>query len=435
MSSSEEFIHRDAAHVIRAWAGVAEPTVVARAKGALLWDPEGKEYVDCSSGLFTVNVGHCHPEVVAAIKEQAEKVMQVSILQTTEALVKHAELLAEMAPGDLNKAYYTNGGTESIDTALKCVRLLTGKYEVIVLKNAFHGLTGGALAATGGVSYHKGFGPLEHGFLRAPHAYCYRCPFNMTYPSCDLRCAQEIENIITDTAISTVSEGSIGALLVEPVQGRGGIIPPDAWLPRLREICTKHGVLLVVDEIQTGFGRTGKLWACDHGNVVPDVFVIAKNVGGGIPAGMVMLNDERAAKIQTGTTPTHSGNALATAAGYAAAKVLLREKLWENAAAMGKRFSESFLNAPMSRYVGQASFKGLMGGVELVLDKKTKQPVPKDKMNQIKLGLHERGVVISFSGPMGNIFRIQPTLVITPLQVDRVVAAFDDTVTQVLGKD
>ena len=433
MPSSEELIQRDAKCVIRAWAGVAEPTVVAKAKGTLLWDPEGKEYIDCTGGLFAVNVGHSNPEVIEAVKQQVEQVMQVSALQTTEPLVKHAELLAELAPGDLCKSYFTNGGGESVNTALKFARLLTGKYETIVLKNAYHGLAGPALAATGAVSYHRGFGPLSHGFLRAPHAYCYRCPFEMTYPSCDLRCAQEIENIITDTAISTVSEGSIGAVLVEPVQGRGGIIPPDDWLARVREICTKHGVLLLLDEIQTGFGRTGKLWGCEHANVVPDIFIISKNVGGGLPAGAVMLNAERAAKIQTGTTPTHSGNALAMAAGYAATKVIVREKLWENAAAMGKRFKEGFDNMPMSRYVGEARFKGLMGGIELVLDKKTKEPVPRNKMARIKELMHNRGVVVTFSGPKGNVFRVQPTLVITAEQVDRVVDAFNDSIAEVLG--
>ena len=432
MLKSDEFRERDAKCIVRAWASEAEPTVVARAKGAVVWDPDGREYIDCSSGLFAVNVGHCHPEVIAAVKEQVEKVMQVSILQTTEPLISLAEKLVEITPPNLTKCYFTNGGSESIDTAVKLARQYTGKYEIIVLKNAFHGLTGWALAATGATSYKKGFGPLLAGFLRAPHAYCYRCPFNLSYPACDLRCAQEIENIILDQAISTVSEGAIGAVLVEPVQGRGGIIPPDDWLPRVREICTKHGLLLVLDEIQTAFGRTGRLFAFQHRNVIPDVLVLSKNVGGGIPSGVVMMSDEMAKKFFTGTTPTHSGNALAAAAGLAALRVLLREKLWENAAAMGQRFREGFLNMRMAKYVGEARFKGLMGGVELVLDQKTKQPVPKADINRIKWALWKRGVIISASGPLGNVFRVQPPLVITAEQVDRVVAAFDESLAEVL---
>lgn len=432
MSKADELRARDARCIVRAWAGEAEPTAVARGQGALLWDPDGREYIDCSSGLFAVNVGHSHPEVIAAVKKQVEQVMQVSILQTTEPLVSLAEKLVEITPPNLSKCYFTNGGGESIDTAIKVVRQYTGKYEMIVLKNAFHGLSGWALSATGASSYKKGFGPLPAGFLRAPHAYCYRCPFGLSFPACDLRCAQEIENIILDQGICTVPEGSIGAVLVEPVQGRGGIIPPDDWLPRVREICSKHGLLLVLDEIQTAFGRTGKLFAFHHRNVVPDILVLSKNVGGGIPAGVVMISDDMNEKLYTGTTPTHSGNALAAAAGGAALKVLLREKLWENAAAMGQRFTAGLSNMRSAKWAGDVRFKGLMGGVELVLDKETKQPVPKPEVNRIKWELWKRGIITSASGPKGSVFRVQPPLVITAEQVDRVVAAFDEAIAQVL---
>ncbi len=432
MSKADELRARDAKCIVRAWAGEAEPTAIARGKGALVWDPDGREYIDCSSGLFAVNVGHSHPEVIAAVQKQVEQVMQVSILQTTEPLVSLAERLVEITPPNLAKCYFTNGGGESIDTAIKAARQYTGKYEIIVLKNAFHGLAGWSLAATGATSYKKGFGPLPTGFLRAPHAYCYRCPFDLSFPACDLRCAQEIENIILDQGICTVAEGSIGAVLVEPVQGRGGIIPPDDWLPRVREICTKHGLLLMLDEIQTAFGRTGKLFAFQHRNVVPDVLVLSKNVGGGIPSGVVMMSDDMAHKLFTGTTPTHSGNALAAAAGGAALNVLLRDKLWENAAAMGRRFTEGLSGMRSARWAGDVRFKGLMGGVELVLDKTTKQPVPKADVNRIKWGLWKRGIITSASGPKGSVFRIQPPLVITAEQVDRVVTAFDEAIAEVL---
>ncbi len=432
MSKADELRARDAKCIVRAWAGEAEPTAIARGKGALVWDPDGREYIDCSSGLFAVNVGHSHPEVIAAVQKQVEQVMQVSILQTTEPLVSLAERLVEITPPNLAKCYFTNGGGESIDTAIKAARQYTGKYEIIVLKNAFHGLAGWSLAATGATSYKKGFGPLPTGFLRAPHAYCYRCPFDLSFPACDLRCAQEIENIILDQGICTVAEGSIGAVLVEPVQGRGGIIPPDDWLPRVREICTKHGLLLMLDEIQTAFGRTGKLFAFQHRNVVPDVLVLSKNVGGGIPSGVVMMSDDMAHKLFTGTTPTHSGNALAAAAGGAALNVLLRDKLWENAAAMGRRFTEGLSAMRSARWAGDVRFKGLMGGIELVLDKTTKQPVPKADVNRIKWGLWKRGIITSASGPKGSVFRIQPPLVITAEQVDRVVTAFDEAIAEVL---
>ena len=431
MLSSEELLQKDTQYVIRAWS--AEPIVVAEAKGAILKDPEGNEYIDCTSGLFAAIIGHSNPEVIAAVKDQVEKVTQLSALQATEPMVLLAEMLAQLTPEPIQKSFFVNGGGESVEAALKMARQCTGKYEIIVLKNAFHGLSFGALTATGAVKYKQGFGPLLPGCLRAPHAYCYRCPFDLNYPACDLRCAQEIENIITDTAISTVSEGCIGTVMVEPIQGRGGIMPPDDWLPRVREICDKHGMLLVLDEIQTGYGRTGKFLACQHRGVVPDILVLSKNVGGGLPAGVVMTNDEIAAEFATGTTSTHSGNAVACAAGLAGLKALLRDKMWENATVMGQRFVEGFENMCTSRYVGEARMKGLMGGVELVLDRETKEPLPKESINRINGGLLKRGIVITASGPHGNVFRVQPPLVITADQVDQVVSAFDEAIAEVMG--
>ena len=307
-------------------------------------------------------------------------------------------------------------------------RQFTSKFEFIVLKNAFHGLGGGALSATGGTSYKRGFGPLMPGFIRAPHAYCYRCPFELSYPDCGIRCADEIENIITDTAISTVSEGSIAGVLVEPMQGRGGIIPPDEWLPKVREICDKHGILLLLDEIQTAFGRTGKMFACDHKNVVPDILILSKNVGGGLPSGMVIAKREIMEDFRTGTGTTHAGNALASAAGLAALRVLVRDRLWENAEAMGRRFAEGFATMRSRRYVGEARFKGLMGGIELVQDRNTKQPLAREQIARIKEEVLQRGVIAAASGPCGNVFRIQPPLVIGADQVDAVVAAFDEAI-------
>jgi len=431
MLSSDELRAKDARHIIRAWGGL--PTVVAEAVGPILRDPEGNEYLDCTSGLFAALIGHTNPEVVAAAQAQLEKVTQVSALQINEPMVLLAEMLAQVTPEPITKCFFTNGGGETVEAGLKMARQYTGKYETIVLKNAFHGLSFGALTATGATKYKEGFGPLLHGFLRAPHAYCYRCPFDLEHPACDLRCAQEIENIVTDTAISTVAEGSIGAVMVEPVQGRGGIIPPHGWLTRVREICDRHGLLLILDEIQTGYGRTGRFLGCEHEGVVPDILILSKNVGGGLPAGVAMTNDEIAESFSTGTTSTHSGNPVACAAGLATLKVLFEGRLWENAVSMGERFVDGFLNMSTQRYVGEARMKGLMGGLELVLDRATKEPMPKKAIGAIVDKLHQRGIVITASGPCGNVFRVQPPLVITADQVDRIVEAFDASIAEVVA--
>jgi 4-aminobutyrate aminotransferase/(S)-3-amino-2-methylpropionate transaminase len=398
-------------------------------------DADGREYIDCSSGLFAVNIGHSHPEVIEAIKNQAEKVIQVSMLQTTEPTIYLVEELLKLVPGQLKdgKGLYCVGGASAVENSIKMARLFTGRYEIVALKNAFHGLEGGALAATGATAYKRGFGPLMYGVLRAPHPYCYRCPFDQSYPNCGLRCAEEIRNIIRDTAISTVSDGDIAAVIVEPVQGRGAIVPPDEWLSRVREICDEQGVLLIVDEIQTGFGRTGAMFACDLYGVVPDILVLSKNVGGGLPSGLVVARRDIADRYWTGTTSTHAGNALAAAAGLAALHVLVRNRLWENARAMGERFKTGFASMKSARYVGDIRFRGLMGGLELVRDKTTKEPLTRDEINRIKEEVYRRGVIVSASGPYGNVFRVQPPLVITPEEVDRVVQAFDEAIQAVLG--
>jgi len=432
MPTNADLLSRDSRVVIRAWENIAEPTPLASAKGVMVTDYEGKEYIDCSSGMFCVNVGHSHPAVVKAIQEQAARLIQISGHQTTEATIQLAELLSSIAPGDLKKLYFTVGGTETNNVALKMAKSFSGKHEIIALRNAYHGLHGVSLACTGSSSYKKGFGPLEPGVRHAPHPYCYRCPFGLTYPACELRCAQEIENILKNEGVSAVTEGDVGTVIVEPVQGRGGIVPPDGWLARVRDICTRNGVLLVVDEIMSGFGRTGRMWGCEHDGVVPDIMSISKNTGGGIPSGAVLTRSEIGDKFQTSASPTFAGNALASAGGLAATKVILENKLWENAAAMGRRLVDGLKGMKTSRYVGEARFKGLMGGLELVRDQSTKEPLGKKDMTRIKEEVLKRGVMVTYSGPKGNVFRIQPALVIEPAQIDHVVASFDQAIQDVV---
>jgi len=433
MPTNAELLARDSKVVIRGWENIAEPTPLAHGQGAVVTDYEGKDYIDCSSGMFCVNVGHSHPAVLKAIQEQAARLIQISGHQTTESTVAFAELLSSLGPGDLKRLYFTVGGTETNNVALKMAKSFSGKHEIIALRNAYHGLHGIALACTGSTSYKKGFGPLEPGVRHAPHPYCYRCPFNMTYPACDLRCADEIEAIVKNEGISSISEGDVGTVIVEPIQGRGGIVPPPGWLGRVREICTRNGLLLVVDEIMAGFGRTGKMWGVDHDGVVPDIMSVSKNTGGGIPSGAVLTRAEIAGTFHTSAAPTFAGNALACAAGLAATRVIVEQKLWENAAAMGHRLVDGLLAMKSARYVGEARFKGLMGGLELVKDRATKEPLGKKEMARVKEELLKRGAMVTYSGPKGNVFRIQPALVITAEQIDHVVGAFDQSLQTVVG--
>jgi 4-aminobutyrate aminotransferase-like enzyme len=434
MSNMEELEKRDQQHVVRAWTTVAEPTIVVKAQGCVLTDVAGREYIDMTSGLFTANVGHCHPEVVAAICDQASQVIQISALQSSLPEIALAEKLAQIVPGELHRAYFTSGGAETVDAALKMARQHTGKQEVIALRHAYHGMTGGAQTVTDTAGYRANFGPLPSGVLRAPSPYCYRCPFDLSYPACDLRCADEIERIIHNTSIITASVwGDIGTMILEPIQGRGAIIPPPGWMSKVREICTRHGLLLLADEIQTGFGRTGRMFCVDHENVVPDILVLGKNVGGAIPCGAVMTTEGISRTFKAGVGPTFGAHALACRAGLVTIQIIERDRLAENATAMGQRMKEGLENMSTRRFVGQARFKGLMGALELVLDLKTKEPVAKKDINSIKEEVYKRGIIVTTSGPLGNAFRMQPPLVVTPQQLDQIVAAFDGALAAVLG--
>jgi 4-aminobutyrate aminotransferase-like enzyme len=432
MSKNEQILAKDRQYVIRAWHSVAEPVAVMDAKGAIVRDYDGKEYIDCNAGQFCMNIGYSHPAVIKAVQDQVTKVMQLGAHQTTQINVDYAEKIAGLAPGDLKKLHFCASGVEAVNVAIKMAKAYTGRYEILAFKNSYHGITGPGLAASGTTSYKKSFGPLEHGYLYAPCPYCYRCPLDKTYPACDLRCADEVEKIIKGEGISAVSEGSLAAVITEPLQCRGGIIPPKGWMTRVREICTRNGLLLIDDEVQAGFGRTGAMFCCNHENVVPDILTIAKNFGGGIPAGATLTRADIAEKFHAAAAPTFAGNVMACAAGMAATKVLVEEKLWENAAAMGKRFTEGFYAMKNARYVGDVRFQGLMGGPEMVHDKKTKAPFAAKEMAAIKEELTRLGVMLTYSGPKGNVFRIQPVLSITAEQVDQVIAAFDQAVSTVL---
>jgi 4-aminobutyrate aminotransferase len=433
--SLEELLKLDGEYIIRAWGGrAAEPVVVTRGEGVFLIGVDGKRYIDCSSGLFVMVAGHNPKKVIDAITRQAQEVIQTSMRQTTIPAIMLAKKLAEITPGKLKKTFYTTGGAESNEFALKFAKAYKQKYEVVALKGSYHGLTPGALAVTSSSRYRaSNFGPLPGPVLRAPQPYCYRCPLRMEYPGCDLWCAKELENVIKGNGIEVVNQMNVAAVIVEPVQGAGGIIPPREYLPEVRRICDRNDVLLIVDEVQTGFGRTGRMFACEHWGVEPDIMTLAKGIGGGIPLGAVVCKEEIVANAFMGTTPTSAGNAVACAAGLATIQTIEEENLCKNAENMGKYFTERLLEEIPSKYVGEVRFLGLMGGLELVYDTKTKEPVDGKTMEKIKIKLAEKGVIVSTSGPLGNEFRIQPPLIINKEEVDMVVKAFKEAIEEVMG--
>ncbi|RLB99893.1 MAG: hypothetical protein DRH90_19550 [Deltaproteobacteria bacterium] len=423
----------DQKHIFRAWTPVGEPVLIERGQGPYVWDVFGKKYIDCNSGLFSNNAGFSNPKILDAVIKQVPKIIQTSMRQSNVPAVFLAAKLAQITPRDLDQIYYGTSGAECAENAIKMARSYSGKSEMIVLKNAYHGLSYGALAATSSSKYKQGFGPMLPGFLRAPMPYCYRC--HCQPETCGMWCANEIEAIIKGTGIETTSEvNEIGAVMIEPVQGSGGIIPPEGYLTRVQEICRDHGLVFILDEIQTGFGRTGKMFAAEHEEITPDILLLAKNVGGGFPLGAVVTTKPYAEKFITGTCTTLAGNAVGCAAGLALISELQERKLAENAAEVGGYLKDGFENIDNRRFIGEAYFQGLMGGCEIVKDKKTKEPISGQEKESLVWRLLEEGIMLSASGPLGNRFRVHPTLDITTKDADQILSAFDKAIQEVLVK-
>lgn len=365
------------------------PIVIAKGNGALVWDINGKEYVDCTGSYGVCIVGHSHPKVVEAVRRQAETLISCHASFYNAARSELLQKIAQIAPKNLNKVFLANSGAEAVECAIKLARKFSGKPEIIAMMGAFHGKTMGALSATWDKKYREPFKPLVPEFKHVP-------PDNL----------EKVRNAIT---------AKTAAILVEPIRGEGGIrVPPNGFLPGLREICDETGVLLIFDEVQTGFGRTGKIFACEHWNVVPDVLCLAKSVAGGLPLGITIAEENVMSSLKVGEhTTTFSGSPLVCAAACAAIDVLVEEKLPERAAMLGKYFKEK-LEGLQARHkiVREVRGLGLMIGMELRFD-----------VLNIILKCMERGVLILDAGR--NILRFLPPLVIEREHIDRVIGILD----------
>jgi acetylornithine/LysW-gamma-L-lysine aminotransferase len=364
--------------------------VLTRGKGALVWDINGNQYIDCTASYGVAVVGHCHPKVVEAVQKQVETLIACHASFYNDTRSELLQKLIRLAPKGLDKVYLSNSGAESVECAIKLARKYSGKPEIVSLMGAFHGKTMGALSATWKKKYRAPFMPLVPGFKHVP-------PNNL----------EKMKAAITEKT---------AAVLVEPVRGEGGVlVPSDDFLPGLREICDEKGVLLIFDEVQTGFGRTGKVFACEHWNVVPDIMCLAKSVAGGIPMGATFAREEVMSAFQRGEhSSTFSGNPLVCAAASAAIDVLIEEKLPERAATLGGYFRGKLEDlAEKYRIVREVRGLGLMLGMEMRFD-----------VYNMLLGCMERGVLVLDAGR--NVLRFLPPLVIEKEQIDRVVEVLDE---------
>lgn len=367
----------DREHVIHSWSvqAAVDPLVITKTQGVYMWDENGKRYLDMFSQQVNHNIGHQHPKVVEAIKRQAEKVCYVAPGLAYESRSFLGKALAEITPGDLKKFFFTLAGADANENAVKMARAYTKKWKIVTRYRSYHGATYGAIALTGDPR-RPPVEPVMPGVVRVFDPYCYRCSFGLTYPGCELRCAKSVEEVIQYETPETVA-----AVLVESVVGTNGlIVPPDGYMQYLRDICTRNGVVFITDEIMSGFGRTGKWFAVDHWNVVPDMITMAKGLTSGyVPLGAIAISKKITDvldKQMLWAGLTYYAHPLACATAIATLQVYKDDQLMENATAMGNVVRRE-LDAIKAKHrsVGDTRGIGLFWVIELVKDKKTREPL------------------------------------------------------------
>ncbi|MEW6258657.1 MAG: 4-aminobutyrate--2-oxoglutarate transaminase [Thermodesulfobacteriota bacterium] len=407
------------------------PTFIREARGAVMIDIEGREYIDFAGGIGVNNVGHCHPKVVQAIQDQAAKFIHTCFhIAMYEPYVDLAAKLNELAPGTFEKmTMFANSGAEAVENAVKIARYATGRPAVICFENGFHGRTLLTMTLTSKVKPYKlGFGPYAPEVYRMPYAYCYRCPFGLSYPSCGTACADYLE----DFFISHIAAEQTAAVIAEPIQGEGGFVtPPPEYFPKLQRICTKYGIALIIDEVQTGMGRTGKLFAIDHWGIAPDIITLAKSLGGGLPLSAVTGRAEMMNKPHVGGLGgTYAGNPIACRAALAVLEILIEDKLLETAEELGQKVRAKLMDL-QQRYeiIGDVRGKGPMLAMELVKDRRTKQPAADEAKKLVKL-CFDRGLVLISCGNFGNVIRTLMPLVITDEQLEKGFAILEESLVE-----
>jgi 4-aminobutyrate aminotransferase len=407
------------------------PFVIARGTGATVEDVDGNVFLDCAAGIAVNSTGHSHPAVVAAIVDQAQKFLHMSGTDFYyEPQVKLGEDLAAVAPfAGPSRTFFANSGTEANEAAIKLARYQTKRFGVIGFLGSFHGRTMGSLALTSSRAVQRrGFGPMAPGTFHAPYANCYRCPVGSTPGTCEAECLGFLEDQVL---MHLVSPDDVAAVLVEPIQGEGGyVVPPAVFHQRLRELTTRHGMLLMVDEVQSGMGRTGKMFAIEHFGVEPDVVTAAKGIASGMPLGVTVARAEVMAWPPGAHASTFGGNPVSCAAAIATIQ-LLRDTLIANAADVGAHMMAG-LAALKDKHpmIGDVRGKGLMIGVELVRDRSTKERATTER-DRVVDEAFARGMLILGAGR--NAIRFSPPLVLSKAQADTAVRLFDESLSAVTG--
>jgi 4-aminobutyrate aminotransferase len=398
-----------------------EPIAIARGEGPWVWDDAGNKYLDGFGGVLTVSVGHSNPKVVEAIVNQVKQLTHTSTLYANKQQSDLAEKLAQIAPGNLKKTFFTSSGTEANETAVAAARTYTGRVPLVVLRHSYSGRSAQTLAMCGQSNWKKPPN-LMPGIHHAHAPYCYRCPFNLQYPECGLKCAEDIEELIL-----TETGGEIAAFFAETVIGAGGfIVPPPGYFEKAAGIARKYGGLFISDEVQAAWGRTGDhMFGISHWKVTPDILTSAKGMGNGTPIGLTIATPEVADKYPGITFATFGGNPVSCAATHATIKVIEDNNLVKNCAVVGKHLGERFAQLKEKhQIVGDARGLGMMQALELVKDRKTKEPNPQ-ATNAVFEETKKRGVLIGKGGVYGNVIRTGMMLNSTKEEADMLADALD----------
>jgi 4-aminobutyrate aminotransferase / (S)-3-amino-2-methylpropionate transaminase / 5-aminovalerate transaminase len=397
----------------------ATPVYVAKAEDAWLEDVDGNRYLDFAGGIGCLNIGHRQEPVLAALRDQLDRFLHTCVQVTAyEIYVRLAERMNQVAPGKSpKKTFFLNSGAEAVENAVKIARAHTGRSGIIAFEDAFHGRTLMSLALTSKTHpYKAGFGPLPGEVYRIPYAYCYRCSYSLKYPSCGIFCAHHLE----DTFKRVVASEDVAAVIAEPVLGEGGFVaPPPEFFRILMEICHKHGVLFIADEVQSGFGRTGRLFACEHYGIEPDILVTAKSLGGGLPLAAVTGRAEiMDAPGIGGLGGTFAGNPLSCAAALAVLDLFERGNLLTRAHELGDRFQKRAREWQKSwSMIGDVRGLGGMQAIELVKSPDSREPAP-DETKQVTQSCYEHGLITITAGSYGNVIRVLVPLVASDAQMD-----------------
>ncbi len=429
---ARKIVERDHA-IISPSFGRVYPLVIKSGRGCIITDVDGNEYIDLNAGLAVCNVGHSHPRVVQAIKDQADRFLHYSYTDFYyENYIDLGETLHDLIPGDFEKKFfYGNSGAESVEAAIKLSRWHSRRQGILAYIGAFHGRTLGAVSLTASKpAQRRYFAPLLPGVEHIFYPYCYRCPFNLECPDCGFRCVTYIDDYLFH---KFVPPEEVAMILVEAIQGEGGyIVPPDGYFKALRALCDEHGILMAADEVQSGLGRTGKWFASEHFGLVPDIVCMAKGIAAGLPLGVTASRADLMDWTPGSHASTFGGNPVSASAAIEVIKIIKEERLLENAEKVGgyliERLREMQETHPM---IGDVRGKGLMVGVELVKDRDSKEPA-KEETEEVMMRCFEKGAALVNCGV--SVIRWMPPLLITEELIDSALEIFDGVLTEVEKK-